>query len=131
MVEIKIPGMAYTVQLFQRASDHFEVVILLHGTPEISSRSRLLEKGSIRRAISTGLRQIGVSISEMALDNIARELIEVAEKEGLLSEPEQAVSASSPLEGLKKITNERLEQLEAQLKDLVERVVRIEERLGL
>ncbi|MFX0200074.1 MAG: hypothetical protein ACFFCW_28465 [Candidatus Hodarchaeota archaeon] len=131
MVEIKIPGMAYTVQLFQRASDHFEVVILLHGKPEISSRSRLLEKGSIRRAISTGLRQIGVSISEMALDNIARELIEVAEKEGLLSEPEQAASVSSPLEEFKKSTDERLEQLETQLKDLVERVVRIEERLGL
>lgn len=131
MVEIKIPGMAYTVQLFQRASDNFEVVILLHGKPEISSRSRLLEKGSIRRAISTGLRQIGVSISEMALDNVARELIEAAEKEGLLSEPEQAVSASSPLEGFKKLTDERLEQLEAQLKEVVERVVRIEERLGL
>ena len=131
MVEIKIPGMAYTVQLFQRASDHFEVVVLLHGTPEISTRSRLLEKGSIRRAISTGLRQIGVSISEMALDNVARELIEAAEKEGLLSEPEQVVSASSPLEGFKQFTDERLEQLEAKLKELVERIVRIEERLGL
>lgn len=131
MVEIKIPGMAYTVQLFQRASDHFEVVVLLHGTPEISTRSRLLEKGSIRRAISTGLRQIGVSISEMALDNVARELIEAAEKEGLLSEPDQVVSTPSPLEGFKQFTNERLEQLEAQLKELVERIVRIEERLGL
>lgn len=131
MVEIKIPGMAYTVQLFQRAADHFEVVILLHGKPEISTRSRLLEKGSIRRAIATGLRQVGVSISEMALDNVARELIEVAEEEGFPSESDQIVSAPSPLEGFKQFTSERLEQLEAQLKELVERVARIEERLGL
>ncbi len=131
MVEIKIPGMAYTVKLFQRASDHFEVVVLLHGTPEISTRSRLLEKGSIRRAISTGLRQIGVFVSEMALDNVARELIEAAEGEGFPSEPDQVLSTPSPFEGFKQFTNERLEQLEAQLKELIERVVRIEERLGL
>ena len=108
MVEMKIPGMAYTVRLLQKAPDNYEVLILLHGQPETSTRARLLDKGSIRRAIATGMRQVGVSVSELGLENVARGLIEAAEKEGFPSEFDDA-SPSSMFDSFKETTTERLD----------------------
>jgi len=130
MVEMKIPGMAYTVQLLQKTPDNYEVIILLHGQPESSTRARLLDKGSIRRAMETALRQIGVSVPELSLDNVAKGLLDATEEEGFPSDFD-SVSSSSLLEGFKEITNERLEQMEGRLAELVARLDRIEERLGL
>ena len=129
VIDKKIPGMAYTVQLQQKAADNFEVTILLHGKPETSTRSRLLDKGSIRRAIATGLRQIGVSVSELSLDNVARDLVEAADQEGF---PDvEAATPGSLIETFKELTNERLQNIENQLKEALARVERIEDRLGL
>ncbi len=129
VIDKKIPGMAYTVQLQQKDADNFEVTILLHGKAETSTRSRLLDKGSIRRAIATGLRQIGVTVSELSLDNVARDLVEAAEQKGF---PDlESASPGSLLESFKDVTNDRLEKLENQLKEAIARVERVEERLGL
>ena len=129
VIDKKIPGMAYTVQLHQKDADNFEVTILLHGKAETSTRSRLLDKGSIRRAIATGLRQIGVTVSELSLENVARDLVESAEQKGF---PDQeSASPGSVLESFKAATNERLEKIEDQLKESLARVERVEERLGL
>lgn len=129
VIDKKIPGMAYTVQLQQKDADNFEVTILLHGMAETSTRSRLLDKGSIRRAIATGLRQIGVTVSELSLDNVARDLVEAAEQKGF---PDmESASPGSLLESFKDITNDRLEKLENQLKEAIARVERVEDRLGL
>lgn len=130
MVEMKIPGMAYTVRLLQKTPDNYEVIILLHGQPETSTRARLLDRGSIRRAIATALRQIGVSVSELSLDNVARGLLEAAETEGFTADFE-AVSSESVLDSFKEVTNERLEQIEGKLEEVMTRITRIEERLGL
>jgi len=129
VIDKKIPGMAYTVQLQQKDADNFEVTILLHGKAETSTRSRLLDKGSIRRAIATGLRQIGVTVSELSLDNVARDLVEAAEQKGF---PDmESASPGSLLESFKDITNDRLEKLENQIKEAIARVERVEDRLGL